>query len=89
MSTSYYALRPPVVRVESRGALAIAVDTRGHLVASVRPDCLHILANRDEKVAHRSANRTVVLVPGADDVQAISEYGELVTLGQLRRGEAP
>ena len=45
--------------------------------------------DHDTKIAHRSGGSITVYATGPDDQQVISEYGELVTLGQLRRGEAP
>lgn len=92
MSTTYYALRHPVARVErlyAPGAPYAALNAYGRRVATVDHYCLHLLANRDEKVAHRSGDRIAVYATGPDDAQAISDYGELVTLGELRRGVAP
>lgn len=91
MSTSYYALRNRLmVSSRRRGdGLHSVYDEVGELVAAVRDDYFGLLADRDVRVAHRSGGVIVVTDPGPDDQPAISEYGELVTLGQLRRGEAP
>lgn len=95
MSTTYYALRYPVVRVDiTDNALMGKIyhlvrpdETQGGVL---RPDTLHLVADRDNKAAYRdNGGDIVVYATGPDDQQAISEYGELVTLGQLRRGEAP
>jgi len=92
LSTSYYALRVPVVRVEQPNPRLLVYtlhDDYDIQVGELRSTTLHLAADRDVKVAHRSDGVIVVTHPGPDDMQAISDYGELVTLGQLRRGEAP
>ena len=91
MSTAYYALRAPVVRVEQPNPrlLVYTLHDGNVQVGELRPTTLHLAADCDVRVAHRSGGVIVVTHPGPDDMQAISEYGELVTLGQLRRGEAP
>ena len=97
MSTSYYALRAPVALVMSWSTrttmhdLFRAVAPGEHAwVGCVDSSTLHLVADRDVQVAHRgNAGDIVVTHPGPDDMQAISERGDLVTLGQLRRGEAP
>lgn len=93
MSTTYYALRHPVARVrevsDAMGTRYDAVTRSGDVGATFRPDCLHILADLDSRVAHRSGNVISVSGTGPDNAQAISDYGELVTLGDLRRGRAP
>ena len=91
MSTSYYALRAPIEYIERSSPRAVLYDMHGDgkWLGSLHEACLTILTDRDVKVAHRSSGVIAVTHPGPDDMQAISEYGDLVTLGQLRRGEAP
>lgn len=93
MSTTYYALRHPVVRVDRvtpNGELYDLIQlSHRPWVGSLRAEFLHLVADRDEKVAHRSGGSITVYATGPDDQQAISEWGDIVTLGQLRRGEAP
>lgn len=90
MSTSYYALRHPAAAVVAVSPRSFTVrDGVGRWLATIDLDALGWIADRDIKVAHRSGGTIVVTHPGPDDMRAISEYGELVTLGQLRRGEAP
>lgn len=92
MSTSYHALRAPIEYIERSSPRAVLYDMHGDgkWLGSLHEACLTILADRDAKVAHRDNDGDIVVThPGPDDMQAISEYGELVTLGQLRRGEAP
>lgn len=94
MSTSYYALRAPVAAVRPWPIIVtmydIYADHARDRLGSLDHRALHLVADRDVKVAHRdNAGAIVVTHPGPDDMQAISERGELVTLGQLRRGEAP
>lgn len=89
MSTSYYSLRAPVMAVRFDRGLHVLIDGLGLWLGQLSVEALHIAADRDTRVALRSGARIVVSATGPDDEQAISEYGELVTLGQLRRGEAP
>ena len=91
MSTTYYALRPPVVRVEQPNPrlLVYTLHDDDIKIGELSPTTLHLVADRDTEVAHRSGGSITVYATGPDDQQAISDRGELVTLGQLRRGEAP
>lgn len=92
MSTSYYALKRPAVTLRPwpSGNGVWIRDRERRIIGSIRMGCLPWAADRDVKVAHRGNDGDIVVThPGPDDMQAISEYGELVTLGQLRRGEAP
>lgn len=94
MSTSYFALRHPVVRVQRTSDISSVYDLTTAdphwWIGALTMEALGILADRDVQVAHRgNAGDIVVTHPGPDDMQAISERGDLVTLGQLRRGEAP
>jgi hypothetical protein len=93
VSTTYYALRHPIARVrgcsDAAGLRFDAVDRSGVVVATFRPGALHLLADRNEQVAHRSGLTISVSATGTDETQAISEYGDLVTLGELRREMAP
>ena len=65
----------------------------GARVALVSREGLLLVADRDNKAAHRAhvngIPRITVYATGPDDEWAISEYGEPVTLGDLRRGVAP
>jgi hypothetical protein len=93
VSTTYYALRHPIARVrecsDAAGLRYDAVNHSGVVVATFRPDALHLLAARDVRVAHQSGGSIAVYATGPDEAQAISDYGEMVTLGELRRGRAP
>lgn len=89
MSTTYYALRAPIARLVPMGKVYDLKDARGAFVGVLGVDHLHIAADRDEKVAHRSGGSITVYATGPDTQQAVSQYGELVTLGELRRGVAP
>lgn len=89
MSTTYYALRHPVRSVTMKTNRYSLRDENGAWLGSLLPRALHLAADRDTRVAHRSGSNTIVYSAGPDAEQAISEYGELVTLGQLRRGDAP
>jgi len=90
MSTTYYALRHPVAKVnDCLGYRFDLYNDVGTCMGWLHADTLHLAADRDVKVAQRSGASVVVTHPGPDDQQAISEYGELVTLGALRRGDVP
>lgn len=96
MSTTYYALRHPVAELVPWLARPTVCDMyrlgpadERVWIGCVDAPALHLVADRDVKVAHRSGGAIAVYATGPDDMQAISEYGEIVTLGQLRRGEAP
>lgn len=56
-------------------------------------DCLRLLLAwaraKDEQAAHRSGGVIRVSSRHPDSHPAISEYGDLTTVGALRRGEAP
>lgn len=86
MSTTYYALRRPIARMVPSGSIFDLKDAGGAFVGVLHRDHLHIAADRDEKVAHRSGGTITVYATGPDAIQAVSEYGELVTLGDLRAG---
>lgn len=89
MSTTYYALRRPIARLIPMGTVVDLKDAAGAFVGVLHRDHLHLAADRDETVAHRSGNTIRVTATGSDAEQAVSEYGELVTLGELRKGRAP
>jgi hypothetical protein len=66
-----------------------AIETeQGDIVAMLHPDHLRMAAG-DDYAAQRSGGRVQVYATGLDSEWTVSEYGEPVTLGQLRRGEAP
>ena len=93
MSTSYYKVREGY-RIDCGAERPIerwyVIHARtGQVVASVDPDHLHILADRDEKAAHRGGGTITVYATGPDSEWVLSAYGEPVTLGDLRRGVAP
>lgn len=99
MSTNYYRVREgyQLARFGERdhredwwGLYSIETGAR---VATVSRGGLPLVADRDNKAAHRvyadGIPRITVYATGTDDEWAISEYGEPVTLGDLRRGVAP
>lgn len=97
MSTDYYG--PPegyrlerAADVEGREWWALVQTDTGERVALVRGDRVGLLSDRYREVAHRS-NGKISMQPGAaamtDSEWAISEYGEPVLVGDLRRGVAP
>ena len=47
------------------------------------------LANKDANIAHRSGGRVSAPHHLPDSLQLVSEYGDLTTLGEVRRGLAP
>ena len=69
----------------------VQIDT-GERVALVRGDRVGLLSDRDRDVAFETEGK-VRMKPGAaamtDAEWAISEYGEPVLVGDLRRGVAP
>ena len=70
-------------------AFAHLYDAAGRRLGILTLDALGLIADRDSPVAHRSGGRIVVSGTGPDEQWAISEYGEPVTLGDLRRGRVP
>lgn len=93
MSTTYYRVRGGI-RIEPALDLspdwwAIEDATTHERVGTVRGDYLSVLADRDDRAGHRSNGRIAVYATGPDSEWVVSEYGEAVTLGDLRRGVAP
>jgi hypothetical protein len=88
VSTRYYLPRAQVARMDV-GLLVHLYDAGNVLIGILTLDALPCIADRDAPVAHRSGGRITVSGTGPDEQWAISEYGEPVTLGDLRRGRAP
>lgn len=93
MSTTYYRTHAGI-RIEPALDLSpdwwAIEDARTHeRVGTVRGDYLSALADRDEEAAHSSGGSVKVYASGLDAEWVISEYGEAVTLGDLRRGVEP
>lgn len=92
MSTSYYKVREGYRIAPTDpfdGRWEVASRNTGTIVAVILGDHLGILADRDEKAAHRGGGTITVYATGPDSEWVLSEYGEPVTLGDLRRGTAP
>lgn len=94
MSTNYYAVRSGY-RVEPlfNGNPACnwwnLNDVRGVFGGNIRREFLSAVADRDELVALRAGGSLTVTSSLPDATWVISEYGEPVTLGDLRKGVAP
>lgn len=99
MSTTYYKLRDGYTVKVLRGvtiryddgaepAAHAVINYEGVSVGAVLLDHARMLAG-DDHAAVRSGGKTTVYATGLDSDYAVSEYGELVTLGQLRRNEQP
>lgn len=93
MSTNYYRVREGYSIEPFAGALGpywhVLHKATGKRVAGIDCEHIHIVADRDEKAARRCGGEIMVYATGPDDEWVISEYGEPVTLGDLRRGVAP
>lgn len=92
MSTTYYRVHPGI-RIEpaldlSPDLWAIEDQDTGERLGTIRGDGLYAL-RRGDRVAHSSGGRIAVYATGLDSEWVISEYGEAVTLGDLRRGVEP
>jgi len=93
MSTNYYRVREGY-SIEpyalGKGQFwHVRLNETGEVVASIRADHIGLVADYDEKAAHRSGGTVRVYATGPDSEWVLSEYGEPVTLGDLRRGVAP
>lgn len=86
MSTTYYQ---PRGRIAPDGDVWAVYADDGTRMATVLPEGLYLLIDRDAPVAHRSGGTISVTGTGLDGEWCISENGEPVTLGDLRRGVAP
>lgn len=95
MSTYYYG-PPDGYRLERAadvdGWWALVQTDTGERVALVRGDRVGLMSDRDREVAFRFSG-VIRMKPDAasmtDAEWAISEYGEPVLVGDLRRGVAP
>ena len=95
MSTNYHA-PPEGYRLERandiEGWWALVQTDTGERVALVRGDRVGLMSDRDRDVAFRFSG-VIRMKPDAasmtDAEWAISEYGEPVLVGDLRRGVAP
>lgn len=95
MSTDYYG-PPEGYRLERAadidGWWALVQTDTSERVALVRGDRVGLLSDRDRDVAFETEGK-VRMKPGAaamaDTEWAISEYGDPVLVGDLRRGVAP
>ena len=93
MSTRYYG--PPEgyrLDLADAGWWALVEVESGERVARVLEQHVRLLADRERLVAYRSGG-VIRMKPAAaglaDTDWAVSEYGEPVTVGDLRRGVAP
>ena len=97
MSTDYYGPREGyrlerADDIDGREWWALVETDTGERVALVRGDRLGLLSDRDREVAFETEGKVRMKYGAAamtDSEWAISEYGEPVTLGDLRRGVAP
>ena len=102
MSTEYYGLRAPftAIRIIDGPKRIVQLDIDGTFageLACAPADCpivLRGLADRTRGLASRGASGSVYYRSGweritPDALQLISEYGDLTTLGEVRRGVAP
>ena len=96
MSTSYYRVRDGYRLVaptsQSSPPTWWAVQTTdGVEVAIVHAGALRLVVDSDSwpHAAESSGGRVQVNATGLDSEWVVSEYGEPVQLGQLRRGETP
>jgi len=94
MSTDYYTLREGIHNLQriDQGRVVqapawVATDVDGRVLAIVHEDCLGWLADRGIRIARRCNGVISVSGAGLDDEVVLSEYGEPVTLGELRRGD--
>lgn len=90
MSTKYYKLREGVTlqHGELLGIPHVMVQVDGVRAGMLLAEYAYLLSS-DDHAATRSGGRTTVYATGPDNEHAVSEYRELVTLGQLRRNEQP
>lgn len=95
MSTTYYKLRDgltlervPSVSLNIEAPSVVIRSAAGDLIGVLHEDYARMVAG-DDHAGVRSGGRTTVYATGLDSEYAISEYGEIVTLGQLRRNEQP
>lgn len=98
MSTYYYRLRSPIVRLSpdpERGDRMLLVarddrhegdDAQDSVIGSIDSSYLNLVVDRDELAALITGRSTTVYATGPDAEQVVSEYGDLTTLGVLRRG---
>lgn len=95
MSTSYYMIREPFSRLSvttAYGAHTVHVEIAGSPAGELRcgsgllATVLSAFADRDGQIEHWSSGIASYL---PDSFQLISGYGDLTTLGELRRGVAP
>ena len=94
MATEYYGLRAPFTAIRVIHGVAI-VEVAGERPCAIPdlPSELLTFADRGTVLATRGDSGTVYIDPHrqhlADELQLISEYGDLTTLGEVRRGVAP
>ena len=92
MSTSYYAPREGYHITKNDGAYVWFLLYGDTWVATVNHQYLQVVVDRNRKVAER-VNGAILMHPDAaglpDTEWVVSEYGEPVTVGDLRRGVAP
>lgn len=90
MSTKYYKLRDGVTLQygELLGVPAVMVHVNGVRAGVLLEEYVYLLSS-DDHAAVRSGGRTTVYATGPDSDYAVSEYHEIVTLGELRRNEQP
>lgn len=102
MSTEYFHLRAPftAIRIIDGPKRIVQLDIDGTFageLACAPADCPIVLlglADRTNGIASRGASGIVYYRSGwdritPDSLQLVSEYGDLTTLGEVRRGVAP
>ena len=103
MSTEYYGLRAPftAIRIIDGPKRIVQLDIDGTFageLACAPADCPIVLlglVDRTRGIASRGASGIVYYSSGwarlalPDSLQLVSEYGDLTTLGEVRRGVAP
>lgn len=97
MSTCYYPFREPFTGAHvSRDGETVVIrltsrEGDGEFRGSPDMEALILLglADRDDQIAYRSNGLASMEHNLPDSQQLISEYGDLTTIGELRRGVAP
>jgi hypothetical protein len=93
VSTTWYKLREPVAYLGHTDEVEVGGDKYGGWMmfdAESTPlgilfgDDLRMVVGR-EQAAHRSGSAVTVYASGLDSTQVVSEYGDLTTLGELRK----
>ena len=98
MSTNYYGIRAPftAIRIIAGPTSSVYPDIAGELAGEIRcaysaiSPVLLMFADRGTVLATRGGSGMVYADADLpDSLQLVSEYGDLTTLGEVRRGVAP